>query len=132
MLCKATSICDATSSCSMSSTPLPEAARLQKPQDYKETFKVSSYVCLRMQDVFSKNPQKRTVVSEYADPCKLAASESFKCLERYVSYMTPLYLHQSFDFTENSNDYDRDACLDYFRAYRECKAAWVAKRKTIV
>ena len=66
----------------MSSVPLPEAAQLQKPQDYKETFKVSLCAHLRMENVFDKNPQKRTVVSEYADPCKLAASESFKCLER--------------------------------------------------
>jgi len=69
----------------------PEAAQLQKPQDYKETFK------------------NRKVVSEYADPCSLAAKESFKCLDR--------------------NDYDRDACLDYFRAYRECKATWMKQRR---
>ncbi|KAI0328671.1 hypothetical protein GY45DRAFT_1325958 [Cubamyces sp. BRFM 1775] len=26
----------------------------------------------------------------------------------------------------NHNDYDRDKCLDYFQAYRDCKKAWVS------
>ncbi len=26
----------------------------------------------------------------------------------------------------NRNDYDRDACLGYFQAYRDCKKAWVS------
>ena len=26
----------------------------------------------------------------------------------------------------NKNDYDRDKCLDYFQAYRDCKKAWVS------
>ena len=25
----------------------------------------------------------------------------------------------------NRNDYDRDKCLDFFQAYRDCKKAWV-------
>ena len=25
----------------------------------------------------------------------------------------------------NRNNYDRDACLDYFQAYRDCKNSWV-------
>ena len=24
------------------------------------------------------------------------------------------------------NDYDRDACLDFFQAYRDCKNTWVS------
>ncbi|KAI0352316.1 hypothetical protein OH77DRAFT_1409329, partial [Trametes cingulata] len=27
----------------------------------------------------------------------------------------------------NQNDYDRDKCLDYFQAYRDCKKAWQAQ-----
>ena len=27
----------------------------------------------------------------------------------------------------NHNDYDRDKCLDYFQAYRDCKKAWVSR-----
>ena len=38
----------------MSSVPLPDAAQLQKPQDYKETFKVSLFAHLRMENVFDK------------------------------------------------------------------------------
>lgn len=41
----------------MSSVPLPEAASLQKPQDYKETFKVSLFARLRMKNVFDKIPR---------------------------------------------------------------------------
>jgi len=41
----------------MSSVPLPEAAQLQKPQDYKETFKVSLYARLAVQNVFNKYPE---------------------------------------------------------------------------
>jgi len=26
----------------------------------------------------------------------------------------------------NKNDFDRDKCLDYFQAYRDCKKAWVS------
>ena len=26
----------------------------------------------------------------------------------------------------NRYDYDRDACLDYFQAYRDCKNTWVS------
>jgi len=25
----------------------------------------------------------------------------------------------------NRHDYDRDKCLDFFQAYRDCKKAWV-------
>ncbi|KAJ3995995.1 hypothetical protein F5050DRAFT_1572390, partial [Lentinula boryana] len=29
----------------------------------------------------------------------------------------------------NKNNYDREKCLDYFQAYRECKNAWIEQRK---
>ncbi|EIW58656.1 uncharacterized protein TRAVEDRAFT_87082, partial [Trametes versicolor FP-101664 SS1] len=29
----------------------------------------------------------------------------------------------------NHNDYDRDQCLDYFQAYRDCKKAWQTQLK---
>lgn len=41
----------------MSSAPLPDAAQLQKPQDYNETFKVSSYIRLTVQNVFNRSPE---------------------------------------------------------------------------
>ncbi len=27
----------------------------------------------------------------------------------------------------NRHDYDRDKCLDFFQAYRDCKKAWVRR-----
>lgn len=42
--------------------------------------------------------------SEYMDPCQEAANKSLKCLRR--------------------NGGQRDMCMDYFDAYRECKKAW--------
>ncbi|KAJ7890669.1 hypothetical protein B0H14DRAFT_3429075 [Mycena olivaceomarginata] len=29
----------------------------------------------------------------------------------------------------DQNNYDRNACMDYFQAYRDCKAAWIERRK---
>lgn len=38
-------------------------------------------------------------------PCEEASRASMACLNR--------------------NDYNRDKCLDFFQAYRDCKKAWV-------
>ncbi|PFH49965.1 hypothetical protein AMATHDRAFT_146378 [Amanita thiersii Skay4041] len=51
----------------------------------------------------------RQVASQFIDPCAAASKASMDCLNR--------------------NNYDRDACLDYFQAYRDCKKAWIEKRK---
>ncbi|KAK4241210.1 hypothetical protein C8A03DRAFT_12547 [Achaetomium macrosporum] len=48
--------------------------------------------------------------SEYLDPCQQAAARSIRCLYR--------------------NGGDRTMCTDYFQAYRDCKKAWIQKRKT--
>jgi len=61
------------------------------PKNYRETF------------------QKRTVTSQFTDPCDEASKASMDCLNR--------------------NDYDRDKCLDFFQAYRDCKKAWIEQRK---
>lgn len=42
----------------------------------------------------------------YISPCAAASKASMDCLSR--------------------NDYDRDACLEYFQAYRDCKNTWVS------
>ncbi|KAK7030722.1 hypothetical protein R3P38DRAFT_2930147 [Favolaschia claudopus] len=47
--------------------------------------------------------------SQFVDPCEAASKASLKCMEQ--------------------NDFDRNACMDYFHAYRECKAAWIERRK---
>ncbi|CEP23687.1 unnamed protein product [Cyberlindnera jadinii] len=47
--------------------------------------------------------------SRYYDPCQESANMSIKCLE--------------------SNNYDREMCYEYFKAYRECKKEWLAHRR---
>ncbi|ETI29282.1 hypothetical protein G647_01735 [Cladophialophora carrionii CBS 160.54] len=47
--------------------------------------------------------------SEYYDPCQDFANKSIKCMHR--------------------NNGDRDMCQDYFKAYRDCKKEWMARRK---
>ncbi|EDR14099.1 uncharacterized protein LACBIDRAFT_244368 [Laccaria bicolor S238N-H82] len=51
----------------------------------------------------------RHVSSKFIDPCAAASKASMDCLNR--------------------NNYDRDACLDYFQAYRDCKNSWIQQRK---
>ncbi|KAH9074947.1 hypothetical protein EDB83DRAFT_2354322 [Lactarius deliciosus] len=52
--------------------------------------------------------QKQTT-SQFTDPCDEASKASMNCLNR--------------------NHYDRDKCLDFFQAYRDCKKAWMEQRK---
>ncbi|KAL2019350.1 hypothetical protein VTK56DRAFT_9730 [Thermocarpiscus australiensis] len=47
--------------------------------------------------------------SAFLDPCQDAAARSIRCLHR--------------------NGGDRTMCTDYFQAYRDCKKAWIEKRK---
>ena len=47
--------------------------------------------------------------SKFFDPCAEASKASMKCLDR--------------------NDYDKEKCADFFRAYRECKSRWLEDRK---
>ncbi|KAI0065500.1 hypothetical protein BV25DRAFT_1798376 [Artomyces pyxidatus] len=44
-----------------------------------------------------------------SSPCEEASKASMACLNRH--------------------DYDRDKCLDFFQAYRDCKKAWMEQRK---
>ncbi|KAL6886394.1 hypothetical protein HDV57DRAFT_388464 [Trichoderma longibrachiatum] len=47
--------------------------------------------------------------SEFYDPCQEAAQRSYRCLYR--------------------NNGDKSMCGEYFQAYRDCKQAWVEKRR---
>jgi len=47
--------------------------------------------------------------SKYFDPCNQSAQMSIRCLE--------------------NNDYNKDMCHEYFKAYRECKKEWLQKRR---
>ena len=43
------------------------------------------------------------------DPCEDARKESMRCLDK--------------------NNYNRDACTEFFRSYRACKKLWLDKRR---
>ncbi|KAL2757225.1 hypothetical protein ACRALDRAFT_1054585 [Sodiomyces alcalophilus JCM 7366] len=47
--------------------------------------------------------------SLYFDPCQDAAARSIQCLKR--------------------NNGDREMCGDYFQMYRDCRQAWMDKRR---
>ncbi|KAH3686330.1 hypothetical protein WICPIJ_002692 [Wickerhamomyces pijperi] len=61
---------------------------------------VSNY---HKQNFASKGP------SRYYDPCQESANMSIRCLE--------------------SNNFDREMCGEYFKAYRECKKEWMSQRR---
>lgn len=43
------------------------------------------------------------------DPCEVPRQQSMKCLDK--------------------NNYNRDACTEFFRNYRECKKTWLDQRR---
>ncbi|CCH40945.1 Cytochrome c oxidase-assembly factor COX23,mitochondrial [Wickerhamomyces ciferrii] len=47
--------------------------------------------------------------SKFYDPCSQTSAMSIKCLEQ--------------------NNFDRSMCTEYFKAYRECKKEWMARRR---
>ncbi|ESK94886.1 cytochrome c oxidase-assembly factor cox23 [Moniliophthora roreri MCA 2997] len=47
--------------------------------------------------------------SKFIDPCAEASKASLACMNKY--------------------DFDRDKCLDYFQAYRDCKKSWMDQKK---
>ncbi|ORY33112.1 hypothetical protein BCR39DRAFT_521321 [Naematelia encephala] len=52
----------------------------------------------------------RSAPSKFADPCEAASRAALDCLERA--------------------HYNRNECMDFFKAYRECKKNWIEQRKT--
>lgn len=52
---------------------------------------------------------KKKKASKFYDPCAEASKMSLRCLER--------------------NDYDKDKCIAYFQAYRDCKKTWIRHRR---
>ncbi|KAH7917487.1 hypothetical protein BV22DRAFT_1026264 [Leucogyrophana mollusca] len=51
----------------------------------------------------------REVYTKHTDPCEDAAKASMKCMDR--------------------NAYDREKCMDFFQAYRDCKKVWLDQRR---
>ncbi|WVQ93197.1 hypothetical protein IAU59_000261 [Kwoniella sp. CBS 9459] len=64
---------------------------------------------LSQPDDYKNTFKGRMTASKFADPCQAASKASLECLER--------------------THYNRDECLDFFAAYRECKGKWIAQRK---
>lgn len=60
-------------------------------------------------DKSHKKAFKAKEPSQFYDPCAEASRMSLKCMER--------------------NNFDRDKCMEYFHAYRECKKDWQERRK---
>ncbi|OJA10689.1 hypothetical protein AZE42_01034 [Rhizopogon vesiculosus] len=51
----------------------------------------------------------RQAYSQHTDPCEQAAKASLSCMDH--------------------NGYNRDKCMDFFQAYRDCKKAWLEQRR---
>ncbi|KAK9898824.1 hypothetical protein P389DRAFT_193844 [Cystobasidium minutum MCA 4210] len=47
--------------------------------------------------------------TKFTDPCEVPRQQSMKCLDK--------------------NNYNRDACTEFFRNYRECKKTWLDQRR---
>ncbi|KAJ7224379.1 hypothetical protein GGX14DRAFT_649992 [Mycena pura] len=91
---------------STSESPLPDPHDNVEPLDYKEQFKgrePSKFV------EFVQSDSGCTVSDPLTSPCEGASKASLKCMDL--------------------NNYDRSACMDYFQAYRDCKAAWIERRR---
>ncbi|KAH7914843.1 hypothetical protein BJ138DRAFT_999192 [Hygrophoropsis aurantiaca] len=58
---------------------------------------------------YHKQFSARETYSKHTDPCEDAAKASMKCMDR--------------------NSYDREKCMDFFQAYRDCKKEWLNQRK---
>merc|ERR1712093_491847 len=52
---------------------------------------------------------ERAAHTKFVDPCEDARKESMRCLDK--------------------NNYNRDACTDFFKSYRECKKKWLNQRR---
>ena len=59
--------------------------------------------------VVPKKPEGETVVTKYSDPCKQAALQSMRCLDR--------------------NGHDKSKCQDEFLIYRRCKQTYTRRKR---
>ncbi|RSH95245.1 Mitochondrial copper homeostasis protein [Saitozyma podzolica] len=64
---------------------------------------------LEQPEDWKKTFKGRQTISKFADPCEAASKASLDCLERA--------------------HYNRDECVDFFKAYRECKGKWLEQRR---
>ncbi|KAH7335127.1 hypothetical protein B0J17DRAFT_719687 [Rhizoctonia solani] len=81
----------------------------EQPGSFPEPPPVNSPEVKRRNLNYREAFQGRETVSKFIDPCEGASKASYACL--------------------NKHNFDRDKCLEYFEAYRECKAAWLQQRR---
>ncbi|KAG6813162.1 hypothetical protein H0H92_013569 [Tricholoma furcatifolium] len=108
--------------------PIPHPEENVKPLNYREQFQVKLFECVSELEpdaincraaMLPHNSSSAYLFGRFrpaqlthfllSSPCEAAAKASMDCMNR--------------------NDYDRDFCLDYFQAYRDCKKAWMNQRK---
>ncbi|KAF8552411.1 hypothetical protein OG21DRAFT_125841 [Imleria badia] len=63
---------------------------------------------VKPKDYYAKFSARKTY-TEYTDPCEEASKASLACMDQ--------------------NGHNRDKCMAYFQAYRDCKRAWIDERR---
>ncbi|KAF9245232.1 hypothetical protein BU15DRAFT_41205 [Melanogaster broomeanus] len=63
---------------------------------------------VKPKDYYAKFTARKSY-TEYTDPCEDASKASLSCMDR--------------------NGYNRDKCMQYFQAYKDCKRAWIDQRR---
>ncbi|OBZ73742.1 Cytochrome c oxidase-assembly factor COX23, mitochondrial [Grifola frondosa] len=98
---------DAGPSANRGTEPLPHPRANVEPQNYRDQFRGDTSPP-NLLSAFSSTISAAALI--HADsPCEDASKASMDCLNR--------------------NEYDRDKCLDFFQAYRDCKKTWIEQRK---
>ncbi|KAJ7077868.1 hypothetical protein B0H15DRAFT_954867 [Mycena belliarum] len=91
----------------MASEPLPDPHDNVEPLDYREQFQG------REPSKFVESPLRRRLESQFQ---MVRSAARWNVLSKSRPSM-------------DLNNYDRNACMEYFQAYRDCKAAWIERRK---
>jgi cytochrome c oxidase assembly protein subunit 23 len=100
----------------------PSPWATSKPEDYKETFKVRGRHLLPWPTSHAR--RTATFIRQRVHGVRLFITYAWTCW--LMSYRSPCAAASkaSMDCL-NRHNYDRDKCLDFFQAYRDCKGAWV-------
>lgn len=101
----------------MSTPSPPQDSPQDPPQVSKQTPKPAPPTPVNDLKFYPDNPTdfkhkaqfSTKLPSQFYDPCQQASKMSISCLER--------------------NDYDKDMCIEYFKAYKECRQEWMDQRK---
>ncbi|KAH7890762.1 hypothetical protein F5I97DRAFT_1838455 [Phlebopus sp. FC_14] len=80
-----------------------------RPKDYQEKFKARRTYTEYTECVSFLHGTVSVADQHPYSPCEDASKASLKCMDH--------------------NEYNRDRCIEFFLAYRECKKEWINKRK---